>query len=129
MKKWLIGLMSLVWACSFISLSPAPVRAIDVWGTGTIDAYTNDQNGVGFSETDPRTVVARIVKIALGFLGTIAVVLIIVAGFQWMTAAGNEEKIGKAKKLMSAAVIGLVIVLMAFALSSFIINAVITAVS
>jgi len=62
-------------------------------------------------------------------LGTIAVVLIIVAGFQWMTAAGNEEKIGKAKKLMSAAVIGLVIVLMAFALSSFIINAVITAVS
>ena len=129
MKKWLIGLMSLVWACSFISLSPAPVKAVteeDVWGSGTLDVYSSD---VGLSQTDPRQVVARIVKIALGFLGTIAVVLIIIAGFQWMTAAGNEEKIGKAQKLMQAAVIGLVIVLMAFALSSFIINAVINAVS
>lgn len=68
------------------------------------------------------TTIARIVNILLGFLGVLAVVLILVAGFKWMTAAGNEEKIGEAKKLMGAGVIGLVIILAAFAIASFVIN-------
>lgn len=126
MKKWLIGIMSLVWALGLMSLSPATVNAqgqgLDVWGNSQ-----NAYNEIGFSESDPRDVIARVIKIALGFLGTIAVVLIIVAGFQWMTAAGNEDKVKKAQKIMTAAVIGLVIVLMAYALSTFIINAVIEA--
>lgn len=124
MKKWLIGIMSLVWATSLISLSPVTVNAqnLDVWGN-TQNSYAN----IGLSDTDPRDVVANVIKVVLGFLGTIAVVLIIVAGFQWMTAAGNEDKIAKAKKIMTAAVIGLVIVLMAYALSTFVINAIISA--
>ena len=86
MKKWLIGIMSLVWATSLISLSPVTVNAqnLDVWGN-TQNSYAN----IGLSDTDPRDVVANVIKVVLGFLGTIAVVLIIVAGFQWMTAAGS----------------------------------------
>ena len=124
MKKWLIGIMSLVWATSLISLSPVTVNAqnLDVWGN-TQNSYAN----IGLSDTDPRDVVANVIKVVLGFLGTIAVVLIIVAGFQWMTAAGSEDKIAKAKKIMTAAVIGLVIVLMAYALSTFVIDAIIGA--
>ncbi len=126
MKKWLIGIMSLVWALGLMSLSPATVSAqtsnLDVWGN-----TQNSYNSIGLSTSDPRDVVANIIKVVLGFLGTIAVVLIIVAGFQWMTAAGNEDKIGKAKKIMTAAVIGLVIVLMAYALSTFVIDAIIGA--
>jgi type IV secretory pathway VirB2 component (pilin) len=116
--------MSLVWATSLISLSPVTVNAqnLDVWGN-TQNSYAN----IGLSDTDPRDVVANVIKVVLGFLGTIAVVLIIVAGFQWMTAAGSEDKIAKAKKIMTAAVIGLVIVLMAYALSTFVINAIIGA--
>lgn len=126
MKKWLIGIVSLVWALGLMSLSPATVNA----QTGTIDVWGNTQNSyanIGLSDTDPRDVVANVIKVVLGFLGTIAVVLIIVAGFQWMTAAGSEDKIAKAKKIMTAAVIGLVIVLMAYALSTFVINAIISA--
>jgi len=126
MKKWLIGIMSLVWALGLMSLSPATVSAqtssLDVWGN-TQNSYAN----IGLSDTDPRDVVANVIKVVLGFLGTIAVVLIIVAGFQWMTAAGSEDKIAKAKKIMTAAVIGLVIVLMAYALSTFVIKAIISA--
>ena len=126
MKKWLIGIVSLVWALGLMSLSPATVNA----QTGTIDVWGNTQNSyanIGLSDTDPRDVVANVIQVVLGFLGTIAVVLIIVAGFQWMTAAGSEDKIAKAKKIMTAAVIGLVIVLMAYALSTFVINAIISA--
>lgn len=127
MKKMLIGIMSLAWIMGLVVMSPVKVNAqmdtSDLWGgtTGT-DAYTNE---AGFSEADPRTVIGRIIKLGLGFLGTIAVILIILAGFKWMTAAGNEDKIAESKKLMSAAVVGLIIILMAYALSNFVIGAVI----
>lgn len=66
--------------------------------------------------------VARIINILLGFLGVIAVVLVLLGGFKWMTAAGNEDKIGEAKKLMGAGVVGLVIILAAYAIAAFVIN-------
>ena len=48
--------------------------------------------GIGLPTTDIRLVVARIIRVALGLLGIVAVVLIIYGGFIWMTAGGNEEK-------------------------------------
>lgn len=71
---------------------------------------------------DPREMVGRIINVALGFLGVIAVVIILMGGFKWMTAAGNEDKVAEAKKLMGAGVIGLAIVLAAWAVATFIIN-------
>jgi hypothetical protein len=63
---------------------------------------------------------AAVIKMVLGFLGVIFVVLIIYAGFLWMTAAGNEENIAKAKKIMAGAIIGTAIVLSAYAITVFI---------
>ena len=76
----------------------------------------------GLSREDPRIVVARIIQIALGFLGTITVVLVIYAGFLWMTSQGNSDKVDKAKKILKSAVIGLIIILSSFAIVTFIIN-------
>ena len=66
--------------------------------------------------------VAAVIKVMLGFLGVIFIVLIIYSGITWMTSAGNEEKIGTAKKTMIAATIGLAIVLSAYAITFFIID-------
>jgi len=66
--------------------------------------------------------IARIINILLGFLGVIAVILVLLGGFKWMTAAGNEDKISEAKKLMGAGVVGLVIILAAYAIAAFVIN-------
>ena len=71
---------------------------------------------------DARRVVVDIIKIVLGFLGIIAVVLILYAGFLWMTAGGNDDKISEAKKILSAGIIGLVIILSAYAIANFVIN-------
>jgi hypothetical protein len=71
---------------------------------------------------DPRTIVARIIQVALSFLGVIAVVIILYGGFKWMTAAGNEDKTAEAKKLLGAGVIGLVIILASWALATFLLN-------
>jgi Zn-dependent protease with chaperone function len=59
---------------------------------------------------------------ALGILGTIFFVLIVYAGFLWMTAAGEEDKTGKAKKLIFSGVVGLLIILSAYAITDFVIN-------
>lgn len=82
------------------------------------------ENGLGgaLSNSDPRTVVGRIINVALGFLGVIAVGIILLGGFKWMTAGGNEEKTGEARKLLGAGLIGLLIILMSWAIATYVVN-------
>ena len=76
----------------------------------------------GLGETDPRIVAANIINIALGLLGIISVVIIIFAGFKWMTSMGNDEAVSGAKKMLVAAVIGLVIILSAYIIANFVVT-------
>ncbi len=90
----------------------------------TTNELLPDQLGaeIGTGTTDIRITVARIVRIAFGLLGTIALLLVLYAGFLWMTAAGDEEKVRRAKSTLASAIIGLVIILAAFGITSFIIS-------
>ena len=74
----------------------------------------------GLGNQDIRFTAARIISVALGLLGMIATVLIIYAGFKLMTAGGNEENAASARKILFAAVIGLIIILSAYSLTSFV---------
>ncbi|MFA5413570.1 MAG: hypothetical protein WC348_03465 [Patescibacteria group bacterium] len=95
-----------------------------------VSAQTNDILGlniinnanIGLQASDPRAVAARIINVALGFLGIVAVVIVLYGGFMWMTAAGNEERISKAKQILSAGIIGLVIIVMAWAIASYVVK-------
>jgi hypothetical protein len=86
-----------------------------------VNAVNNGLAG-SLSMADPRVLVGRIIQIVLSFLGTIALLLIIYAGFIWMTSSGDEEKIGKAKKILTNALIGLIIILSSWAITTFIIS-------
>ena len=66
--------------------------------------------------------VFSIINIILGFLGIVAIVIILYAGLTWMTAAGNEEKVTKARSTLIAGIIGLAIVLASWALAQFILS-------
>lgn len=81
--------------------------------------------GLSNPEGGLKGTVIRIIQWVLGFLGLVAVILIIYGGFIWMTAAGNEERVMQAKKTLTSAVTGLVIVLLAWALVTFVIKSVI----
>jgi hypothetical protein len=78
--------------------------------------------GFGFSGliTDMPTTVGKVIGIALSFVGVLFLILLIYAGFTWMLARGNQQDVTKAKDLMEAAVIGLIIVLGAYAITSYI---------
>ena len=66
--------------------------------------------------------IARLINIILGFLGVLVVVGIVYGGFKRMTAAGNEEQISSGNKIMGAGIVGLVIVLAAYAITAFVVN-------
>ena len=73
--------------------------------------------GTNVTDTTLSESVGRIIKVALSLVGTIFLALTIYAGILWMTAAGNESKTDSAKNILTAAVIGLVIVISAYAIT------------
>ena len=78
--------------------------------------------GGAFGTTDIREVIVNIVNIALGFLGIIAVIIIIYAGWLWMTSAGNPDQVDSAKKTLRNAVIGLGVIIASWAIVGFFVN-------
>ena len=77
---------------------------------------------ISLAQADPRVIIGRIIQIALSLLGIIALVLVIYGGFLWMTSSGDEEKITRAKQLLKNALIGLIIILSSWAITTFILS-------
>lgn len=71
-------------------------------------------------DEDIRDTAVDILKYLLTFLAIIAVAMILYGGFIWMTAGGNEDRVAKAKKIISSGVIGLIVILAAFAIVMFV---------
>lgn len=84
---------------------------------------------IGLGGADIRTTIASVIRTAMGLLGIVAVVIILIGGFTWMTAGGNDDKVGEAKKWIFSGIIGLAIILSAYALSSFVIDKLLIATS
>lgn len=87
---------------------------------GQVTAYSNQ-----LANPDDNFLATRagqIISVALSFVGVLFFILMIYAGILWMTAAGNEQQISKAKGLMMNAIIGIVIVLSAYAITAFLGN-------
>jgi hypothetical protein len=85
------------------------------------------QGATGLGDANLVDTIAAIIRIALGFLGVIAVVIILLGGFKWMTAAGAEDKVKSAKQLIFSGITGLVIILSAYAIASFVIDSIVSA--
>ena len=81
----------------------------------------------GLPTQDLRIVIANIIRTAMGLLGIIAVLIVLFGGFKWMTAGGSDEKVGEAKKIITSGIIGLIIIITAYAISSFVITSLISA--
>ncbi len=66
------------------------------------------------------SILAVAIKIFLSLLGIIFVILILFGGYNWMTAAGEEEKVRKAQETIRRAIIGLIIIIMAYSVTYFV---------
>ncbi|PIX62110.1 hypothetical protein CO057_02300 [Candidatus Uhrbacteria bacterium CG_4_9_14_0_2_um_filter_41_50] len=80
-------------------------------------------SAAGFStSTDLPTVIGQLIQAVLGVLGIVLLVLMIYSGFLWMTAGGDAEQVKKAKTIMINSVVGLIILLAAYAISAYVIT-------
>jgi len=120
MKRILIILVLLFSIFSFVQTSAADgVLTSSSTDKLKSNTWTVKEAG-GLGTITVGTIVASVIKAALGLLAVIFIILMIVAGFQLMTAAGNETKVEKALSMIKTAVIGLIIVLSAYAITYFI---------
>lgn len=76
----------------------------------------------GLKNQDPRQTVAYLIYVSLTLLGMVFVSLIVYAGFLWLTAGGEEDKIKTAKGLITNGIIGIAIVLSAYGISRLVFN-------
>jgi hypothetical protein len=116
--------LSLLVALSFIFISFGQAQAIGLgdWGKNLNDAA--GQSGAGFKTdvNDPSVVIGVVIQFALSFVGVIFLLLMIYGGYLWMTARGEEQTVNKAKDLIRAAIIGLIIIILAYSISFFVIS-------
>ena len=110
----MIKKISIILPSLIILLMGKTVLAID-WGL-------NYAQNVGLGTQEVRDVATNVIQTLLGVLGILALVIILVGGFRWMTAMGNEDQVASAKKTIAAGVIGLIIIFFAYAIVAFVFN-------
>lgn len=69
---------------------------------------------------DVRLYVVALIKMVLSVTGFLFLALVVYGGYLWMTAAGNEETLTKAKQIISKAIVGFVVIMAAYSLTAFI---------
>lgn len=80
-------------------------------------------DGMGYNiQTDSDKLIGAIIKAFLSVLGIIFLVLMLYGGYLWMTDRGNDDSVKKAKNVIQAAVIGLIIVLISYSITYFVIS-------
>ncbi len=67
-------------------------------------------------------IIVTIIQAALSILALIFIILIIISGFRWMTAGGNDEAITKAQTTIKNALIGMIITMLAWAITYLVFN-------
>ncbi|OGM01240.1 hypothetical protein A2480_01770 [Candidatus Uhrbacteria bacterium RIFOXYC2_FULL_47_19] len=89
----------------------------------TSDVGLDFATATGLATTDIRVFVGRVINAFFALLGFIVVLLYIYAGYLWMTARGDAAKVDQAKKVITNTTIGLIIMIMAYSITAFIIQA------
>ena len=129
MKKYIFSLLLV--PILFITLATSSQAAIiddtisnlkNIGGRPDILINVSDDPGAGIAG-----IAGAIIYVVLSVLGIIFLALTVYGGWLWMTAAGNQERVSKAKDLLRDAVIGIAIVFTAFAITRFVIDGILSA--
>lgn len=87
------------------------------------DALGLDKAGNLGLEKGLEGIIANIIKKALTLVGTLALAFLVYGGFLYITAAGDTQQIEKGKKVIIYAIIGIIVIGLAYALVEFVIGA------
>ena len=96
----------------------APVLTAGLGDAGKIAGAVADKAGV--TEKSLPNIIGTGINAALTLVGLVFLILMVYAGYLWMTARGEEEVIKKSQKIIISTIIGLVILMSAYAITKFV---------
>lgn len=102
--------------------SAATEAKIDINSAGDLLGQVADEKRTGLSQDDLSTSSGKLIQKLLSAVGIVFLVLMIYAGILWMSARGNEDQVSKARNTLIAAIIGLTVIVAAYAITSFILT-------
>ena len=89
-----------------------------------ISNLNNISNTMNTSDNELGNTVGNIISAVIGILGLACVIIVIIGGVQYMTSSGDSGKVKKAKDTILYGVIGMVICVLSFAITQFVIGAI-----
>lgn len=123
MKKKIFQFFLSVFLVSIFLAGPVSAQSdAKYWGGKGSGDNVAKSAGLPTNSGGPVAIISNVIAFVLGFLGMVATIMILYAGYLWMSAGGSEDNIKKAKKILEAGVIGLVIILSAYGIASFVIK-------
>jgi hypothetical protein len=111
-------------------LSVLPTLALPLAARAQLSEAEKDLDDIGNAlgiQSELPTIVGATINVLLGILGIVFVVLVVYSGFLYLTSQGEETNVKKAKKLLGQSIIGLFIIVAAYAISDYVIKALIIA--
>jgi len=108
----------------FVLLALACTVATPAYAVNITDKLSNVGTAAGYTEGQPNlaTTIGKIIQGLLSLLGIIFIAYTIYAGYLWMTARGKEETIEKAKAIIRGSIVGIIVVLGAYAITAFVLT-------
>lgn len=125
MRKVIIFLFVIVFSLSIFNsvLAKSFQETSGLMDTGkkTGHVYSAENGSIGalsvFQTNDLTAIIGFIIKMLLSFIGVVFLLLMIYGGYIWMLARGNDQEVEKAKNIIKNAIIGLAVVLSAYAIT------------
>ena len=123
-QKSKIKIFSLITVLFFLMAGPAVLAADSPGATNALNGLsaTATGGGISTSQSSLPVIIGQVVGAILAFVGVVFFCLILWAGFGWMLAQGDETKITKAKDTIVGSVLGLIVILGAYAIVQLIAN-------
>jgi hypothetical protein len=116
MKKIIISIF-----CLSLLFIPVTSFALDLGSGLAKEAAVGAGYDAGTTETSLSQIIGTGVKLVLSLAGVIFTILIVYAGYLWMTARGEESKVEKAQSIISQSIVGLIIAVGAYSITAFIV--------
>lgn len=125
MNKILVSLVSVLVFAAFVFgvLAPAAALAQTAQQSTPTQYLEQTQQAAGYKKEELPTFIGRIIKWVLGVIGVILIVMFVYGGVMYATSAGNDERVESGKKIMIYAVVGALIVALAYVASDFVVRA------
>ena len=118
-----LALLPLLFAFGLLAASNMANAAFSPGDPGSaLGSVTTSATRLGAATQDPFELIGKVINYALGLLGIVFFGMVLYAGWKWMTAGGDSDKIKDAQKLILNGIVGMLISLSAAAISNFVVS-------